>query len=77
MVGVLFALTMKLRGTAHLPLEVLSGKGEWGGAGMRMISPASFEARKAEFSIAQYEFSPVCGMQKQSICIFIKFCYQS
>lgn len=44
---------------------------------MRMISPASFEARKAEFSIAQYEFSPVCGMQKQSICIFIKFCYQS
>jgi hypothetical protein len=38
--------------------------------GWREHFSASTEVKKAEFSIAQYEFSPVCGMQ-ESICILL------
>jgi hypothetical protein len=38
--------------------------------GWREHFSASAEVKKAEFSIAQYEFSPVCGMQ-ESICILL------
>jgi hypothetical protein len=40
------------------------------GEAERVEGEHSAEAKKAEFSIAQYEFSPVCGMQ-ESICILL------
>jgi hypothetical protein len=35
-----------------------------GGEGERSASSLSSRGEKAEFSIAQYEFSPACGMQE-------------
>jgi hypothetical protein len=31
------------------------------------------EVKKAEFSIAQYEFSPVCGMQESIYAFYYRF----